>query len=83
MQMPYIIQILLSDFKRKIWTRTGIRTLDLQISSLALYQLSYPDSIASSCSNSPLENTDATSQGLVVCDTICHLLTTSELTLPF
>ena len=33
------------DFKRKIQTRTGIRTSNLHISSLALYHLRYPGSI--------------------------------------
>ena len=36
---------MLLDFKRKIKTWTGILTSDLQISSLGLYNLSYPDSI--------------------------------------
>jgi hypothetical protein len=44
--------------------------------------LSYPGSHASSCSNLPLE-TDATLTRRCGHDTICHLLTTSELTSPF
>ena len=58
-------------------TWTDIRTSDLQISSLALYQLSYPGSIDGTGLNLSLES-DAV-QGVVVCDTICHHLT-SELT---
>jgi hypothetical protein len=50
-------------------------------SAPALYHLSYPGSHARSCSNLPLE-TDAT-LGRRDHDNICHLLTTSELTLPF
>ena len=69
----------LSDLKRKIRTWTGIRTSDLRISSPALYHLSYPGSHASSCSNLPLE-ADATLARRCGHDTICHLLTTSELT---
>ena len=46
---------MISDLKRKIQTWTGIWTLDLRISSPALYPLSYPGSHASSCSNLPLE----------------------------
>ena len=45
----------LYDLKRKIRTRTEIRTTDLRISSPALYHLSYPGSHASSCSNLPLQ----------------------------
>ena len=66
----------LSDLKRHI------RTLDLQISSPALYHLSNPGSHASSCSNLSLEM-DATLVRQCGLDTICHLLTTNELTSPY
>ena len=56
------------DFKRKIQTYTRIRTLDFQISSLALSHLSYSSSIDSTGPNLSLES-------VVVCDTICHHLT--------
>ena len=46
--------------------------------SLELYHLSYPGSHANSCSDLPLE-TDATLERHCGHDTICHLLTTSEL----
>ena len=55
---------------------------ELLISSQVLYPLSYPGSHASSCSNLHLE-TDATLARWCGLDTICHLLTTSELTSPF
>ena len=42
-------------FKRKIRTWTGIWTSDLQISSLALYHLSYPGLIDGTGLNLPLE----------------------------
>ena len=45
----------LSYFKIKIRTWTAIRTSDFQICSLALYQLSYPGSTASSPSNQELQ----------------------------
>ena len=71
-----------SDLKRKIWTWTVIRTSHLRISSPVLYHLSYPGSLASSCSNLPLEM-DATLARPCGHGTICHLLTISKLTLPF
>ena len=77
-----ITRITFSDLKRKIRTWTGIRNLNLRISSPAHYHLSYAGSHASSCSNPPLE-TDATLARWCGHDTICHSLTTSKLTLPF
>ena len=49
------MKIAISDSKRKIRTWTGIRTLDLHMSSLILYQLSYPGSIANAGLNISLE----------------------------
>ena len=60
-------------FKRKIRTWTGNWTSDLQISGLAIYHLSYPDSIDGTGLKLPLESNAYS--GVVVCDTICHDLT--------
>ena len=48
-------------------------SLELQISSLAIYHLSYPGSIDGTGLNIPLENNGM--QHVVVCDTICYYLT--------
>ena len=77
-----IICCLGKDLKRKIRTWIGIRTSYLWITSPALYHLSYSGSHASSCSNLPLATDDTWTRGCVL-DTMCHLLTTSELTSPF
>jgi hypothetical protein len=53
--------------------------LDFQISSLALYHLSYPGSIDGTGLNFSPENNAM--RGVVVCDTISHDLT-GELTSP-
>ena len=45
----------ISYFKRKFLTCTGIRTLDLHFSSLEIYHLSYPGSVASIHFNISLE----------------------------
>ena len=58
----------ISDFKGKIRTWTGILPLDLQISSLALYHLSYPDSVNSIGQNLSLESNGM--QGILFCDAI-------------
>ena len=52
-------------FKRKIRSWTGIRTSDLQISSLALQNLSYPGSIDGTGLNLSLESNAML--GVVVC----------------
>ena len=67
-------------FKRKIRTWTGNWTSDLQISSLALYYLSYPGSLDGTGLNlSPKSNA---MQGIVVCNTICPHFT-CEITLSY
>ena len=71
--------IIISDFKRKIQTWTGIQNLDFQISSLALYHLSYPGLIDSKGLILSLKSNAM--QGILVCVTIYHQLT-GKLTMP-
>ena len=60
----------ISGSKEKIPNWTRIQNLYLQISSLVLYQLRYPDSFAGPGLNISLEN-QCHFQSAVGCDTIC------------
>ena len=73
---------LLQNLKRKIRTRTGIRTTDLRIFSPALYHLSYPGSHPAHVQISLLRRMPLL-PGDVVMTLSAILLTTSELTSPF
>ena len=73
--MPWEIYIIRSQEKNFNLNRDS----NFWISSPALYHLSYPGSHASSCFNLPLVM-DATLARRCGHDTVCHLLTTSELT---
>ena len=60
-------------FKTRILVWIRIQISDLQISSLALYHLSYPGSIDDTGLNFSLESNAM--QGAFVCDTVCPRLT--------
>ena len=65
-------KITILHIKRKIWAWIGIRTLDLQTSNLALYDLSFPGSIRSTSLNLSLES--PAMQDVVV----CHILSSFD-----